>query len=103
LNFVELKLAIEAITGLSQDALHIFAAVIIQLCVAAVLRRGVGNPLPWAVVLLAELVNEWADIHIDGVFERPETWTSLHDVWNTMLLPTLLLIAGRWAPWLLRR
>lgn len=100
-SFVELKEAIELSTGLGQDALHIYAALLIQILAAAVLRRGIGHPLPWLCVLAAELVNEWLDLRATPLGMR-DVWASVHDLWNTMLLPSLLLLIARFAPGLLR-
>jgi hypothetical protein len=102
LDFVELKQAIEGATGMTQDALHIYGAVLIQLGAAALSRRGVGHPLPWLCVLAVELVNEWADLRFAPVVGATELWAGLHDIWNTMLLPTVLLLLARTAPWLFR-
>jgi hypothetical protein len=100
-DFVEFKLSLEQVAGLSQDALHIYAALVIQIVVAAVSRRGVGHAMPWLCVLAAELANEWMELRAYRVVTQVELLASLHDVWNTMLLPTLLLILARVAPWLL--
>ena len=98
MSWTEIKTAIEIATGLSRDALHIYAAVLIQVAVAAISRRGLSHPLPWLCVLLFALVNEWADIESDGLFEDWETWAAIHDLWNTMFLPTILFLLTRYAP-----
>lgn len=100
MDYVALKLSIEASTSLSQDALHIFAAVAIQFLVAAISRKGAAHPIPWLCVLLAEVVNEWLDF---AQYPFPSgTLESMHDITNTMFLPTLILLLGQVAPWLLR-
>ena len=103
MSFIELKEAIELTTGLSQDALHIYAAFIIQIAVAALSRRGLAHAFPWLCVLLAELVNEGLDIRSLPEGTEADLWASAHDIWNTMLLPTLLLASARLAPSVLRR
>jgi len=103
LSFIELKEAIELATGLSQDALHIYAAFIIQIAAAALSRRGLAHPLPWLCVLLAELVNEALDVRALPEGTEADLWASAHDIWNTMLLPTLLFASARLSPWVLRR
>ena len=55
-----------AVTGLSEDALHIYAALFIQIGVAALIRRSVAHLLPWLCVLLVLLANEAADIYLPG-------------------------------------
>ena len=94
---------IEVSTGLAQDALHVYAAVLIQLTVAAVSRRGLRSPLPWLAVLALALVNEWSDITEDHLFEDWEREAALHDLWNTMVMPTVLLLVARFAPGLVNR
>lgn len=102
MSWAEAKTMIEASLGLSQDAMHIYAALVIQLLAAAVVRRSLAHPVPWLVVLAAELANEWFDAHSDNdVIETWELWAALHDVLNTMALPTLLLVVARLAPGLL--
>jgi hypothetical protein len=90
-------------TGLERDALHIYAAILIQLGSAALLRRTLASPWPWLVVLAFALGNEWLDIHRDDLVEAWEEAASLHDLWNTMLVPTLLLLAARFTPRLMAR
>jgi uncharacterized paraquat-inducible protein A len=94
----EIKMVIATTTGLERDALHIYAALLIQVAAAALSRRTLRSPLPWLAVLVFALGNEYLDITADGVAEDWEWWTSLHDLWNTMLVPTLLLILVRFAP-----
>ncbi|HEX8468523.1 MAG TPA: hypothetical protein VF620_12035 [Allosphingosinicella sp.] len=96
-----IKAAVAAWTGLDRDALHIYVALIIQLASAALLRRTLASPWPWLIVLAFALANEWLDIFRDDLVEDWEKAGSLHDLWNTMLLPTLLLLVSRFAPGLL--
>ena len=104
MSWPELKTMVEGSIGLSQDAMHIYAAVLIQFAAAAVTRRTLAHPLPWLIVLALEMVNEWADVRSDNdLFEEWERWAALHDVINTMALPTLLLVMARVAPCLLSR
>jgi hypothetical protein len=93
-----IKAAIAAWTELERDALHIYAAVIIQFGSAALLRRTVASPWPWLIVLAFALANEWLDMNGDKLIEQWEKDAALHDLWNTMLLPTLLLLVVRFAP-----
>lgn len=93
-----IKAAIAAWTGLERDALHIYAALIIQLGSAALLRRTLASPWPWLSVLAFAMANEWLDMSGDKLIEQWEKEAALHDLWNTMLLPTLLLLVVRFAP-----
>lgn len=101
LTFIEIKESVELATGLSQDALHIYAAAIIYLVAAAASRRGLAHPGPWLCVLFLELVNEALDLRAGELLGQSNRAGSVHDLWNTMLLPTLLLAAARLAPWIL--
>lgn len=98
-----IKAAVAAWTELDRDALHIYAAVLIQLVSAALFRRTLASPWPWLVVLAFALGNEWLDVYRDNLLEEWEKAAALHDLWNTMLLPTLLLLVVRFAPRLTTR
>jgi len=102
-DWEQVKSAIAVWTELERDALHIYAAVLLQIGAAAILRRSLASPLPWLTVLVAALVNEALDIRRDGVFEEWEGAAALHDLWNSMLVPTLLLLLVRFAPGLFRK
>lgn len=85
-------------TGISQDAWHVIAGVCLQLFVAAFVRRGLANPIPWAAVLLAELANEASDLSSDLWTAVPIWPDSAKDVLLTMALPTLLFLLARFVP-----
>jgi len=99
MDWVQFKDYLSQVTELSQDALHIYAAILVQFVAAIVLRRPIAHPLPWLFLLAFLLVNEAADLRQPG---RPvEEWQvlgSIQDLWNTMLLPTVLLLLARYAP-----
>ena len=103
MDWEQIKAALSAATGLERDALHIYAAILIQLAVAAVTRRTVASPLPWLVVFILAVGNEGIDIHGDGLVEPWEPAAGLHDIVNTMILPSLILLVARFAPALLVR
>jgi hypothetical protein len=90
LSYDELKIAVEAATGLSRDALHIYAAVAAQLLAALLLRRSLAHPLPWLCALAVTVGDEWV--------EEGGSAIEVHDVLTAMLLPTLLLLLTRVAP-----
>lgn len=98
-----IKAAIAAWTGLERDALHIYAALVIQLGSAALLRRTLASPWPWLSVLAFAMANEWLDMSGDRLIEQWEKEAALHDLWNTMLLPSFLLLVARFAPSLMTR
>lgn len=101
MDWEQIKSAISLSTGLERDALHIYAAILLQVGSAALLRRSLGSVLPWLVVLAAAVGNEWLDITRDRLFEDWEQGAAIHDLWNTMLVPTLLALLARFAPRLL--
>lgn len=85
---------------LEKDALHIYAALVIQVSTAMLTRRSLGHLLPWFTVLGFELLNELNDIRRGG---EPQLmpWqvvSGVHDILNTMILPTVLLVLCRRAP-----
>ncbi len=83
-----------------KDALHIYAAVGIQLAVAALSRRSLAHWLPWTVVLAAEIMNEGFDMWFgeEPHIARWQVDGATHDFFNTMALPTLLMLLTRYAP-----
>lgn len=92
------------LTDLDRDALHIYAGIAVQLAAAFVTRRKLGDWLPWLAVLAFAAVIEAADIYA-------EVWPSavmqggkaVHDIANTLIVPTVLLILSRRWPALLGR
>lgn len=102
IGWFEFKNYLSQVTHLQQDALHIYAAVLIQFAVAIVLRRSLASTIPWLCMIALLLINELFDLSEPG---KPiELWQVLggvHDIWNTIALPTVLLLAARFAPSLL--
>lgn len=98
MDWQQIKETIAVWTDLERDALHIYAALIIQVGSALLLRRSLASAAPWACVLALAGVNELMDMFGDGLVEGWELGAALHDLWNTMLLPTLLLLLARFAP-----
>ena len=104
MDWFQLKQSISIFTGLHMDALHVHVGVIAQLLTAAAMRRSVASPWPWLLLLLAVLANEGFDLAYEVWPNRDgQIAESVRDSWNTMLLPTLLLLASRLAPRLLVR
>ena len=99
MDWFALKQWLSLTTGLGMDALHVHAGVLLQILAALLLRRRLSSPLPWLLVLILVLANEYHDygyeIWRDRVAQRGE---AMRDTWNTMLLPTLLLLLARYAP-----
>jgi len=99
MQWVLFKDWLAAFTGLSEDALHIYAALAVQFAAAFLFRRRIGDVLPLAIVALVLLVNEYLDITLPGhPIEQWQVDGGVRDLWNTMLLPTLLFLLARAAP-----
>ena len=92
--WVSYKIWLIDTVGLTNDAMHVHGALLI-LCVSAILlRRRPDSLWCWLIVLLAELFNEYADLRGAAPGEATID-AALHDIYNTMFWPTLILILGR--------
>lgn len=88
----------------AKDALHVYGAFAIQIAAAALLRRPLSSWIPWYIVLALEITNEALDILL-GEEAHVQPWQlegARHDLVNTMVLPTALLLLCRYAPALFR-
>ncbi len=102
MQWIEFKDLLAAFTGLSEDALHIYAAMLVQAVAALLLRRRLRDWTPLLVVALVLLANETNDILSPGhPIEQWQIDGGVRDLWNTMLLPTVLFLLARYAPRLL--
>lgn len=98
-GWYDVKMIIERSGAVSTDALHVIAGVVIQLLVAMITRKPLSSWLPWLAVLAFLVFNEAVDLWM-------EQWPSLamqvgeavKDLWLTMLLPTILMLAFRFFP-----
>jgi hypothetical protein len=89
---------LEHAIGLNMDALHVYAGVFLQIGAALVLRKSLKSPWPWLVVAGAEFLNEVYDYTYEVWPDRDIQFAEgLRDMWNTMVLPTLLLVLARYA------
>ena len=93
-HWVSYKFWLIETVGLTNDAMHVHGSLLI-LCVSAlVLRRRPDSLWCWLVVFIAELFNEYADLR--GAAPGEATMdAALHDIYNSMFWPTLILILGR--------
>jgi len=101
LALLEWQTAKEAIrnhANLSQDALHIYAALLIFIAACLVFRWKPRDWKPWLLVFAVQCLNEYFDmrnsIADDGVIY---VWGNLKDMLNTMIAPTLLMLAARYS------
>jgi hypothetical protein len=92
-----LKLQLLEATGLGRDALHVYAGMAVFIAVRLLWRWRGGWVLAWLAALAMAMGIEWMDIKAEGqagtLQPDPAHW---HDVWNTMVWPTVLLLIGRW-------
>lgn len=93
-QWIGYKIWLIEMVGLTNDAMHVHGSLLI-LCVSAILlRRRPDSPWCWIIVFIAELFNEYADLR--GLAPGEATLdASLHDLYNTMFWPTIILILGR--------
>lgn len=102
-KWFEIKTFVEHSIAFSDDVLHAWVGVLLQLGVAAATKYPISSWTPWLAVLGLEIANELSDFW----FERwpdlaMQTGEAAKDVILTMFLPTVLLIVARRAPWLFR-
>lgn len=86
-------------TGISDDALHLHAGLLILMVAALLWRRAPWHWLPWATVLVLEIANEAVDLLAHTAGE--DSWgASAHDLVMTLVWPTVILLVF---PRLIRR
>jgi hypothetical protein len=88
------KIRVIDAVGLTNDAMHIHGSLFILFGSAIILRRRPDSVWCWLIVLVAELFNEYADLH----GQAPDEATidaAMHDLYNTMFWPTIILLLGR--------
>lgn len=96
-HWAQLKLKLGTFSGLSPDALHIDIGLAVLCLAALVLRRSPVSLWPWLVLLVLECGNELADLMLDGMGTTEATvGAGLHDLVNTMLAPTVLVLVTSW-------
>lgn len=93
------KTWVEQATALPDSTLHMAFGTIALLMIAAALRRPFWNWRPWIGLFILELFNEANDL-LSRAAGEATLGASLHDIWATMLVPSLLLV---FAPMVLRR
>jgi hypothetical protein len=99
MDWHDIKQWLVGASGLDMDSLHVHAGVLAQVAVALVLRRRLSSLWPWLAVAAAVLANEVYDFQYEIWPTRREQFLeSVKDVWNTMLLPTVLLLLARYTP-----
>lgn len=83
--------------GLAKDALHIYVALAIFFGACLLFRWKTGMWKPWLCVLCATLAGEAWDIRDNLVVQHYAILdASWHDLWNTMVAPTALMLLSRY-------
>jgi hypothetical protein len=104
MNWFELKNWLELSTGLDRDSLHIYAGVAVQLAVAVLFRRSLASLIPWMFVAAVAVANEYYDYSFvpEALLGNQKYYDeAIRDIWNTLLLPSVLLLIARfWPNWL---
>jgi hypothetical protein len=99
MDWHEIKQWLSGTSGLDMDSLHVHIGVLAQVAVAVVLRRRLSSVWPWLAVAAAVLANEVYDFQYEEwPTRRDQLLESVKDGWNTMLLPTVILLLARFAP-----
>lgn len=97
MDFQQWKTDVIDATGLAKDALHVHIGLLVFVLVRLVWRWRGGWFVAWLVALGFALGGEWLDVRAEqmgGALQPdPAHW---HDIWNTMVWPTLFLLIGRW-------
>jgi hypothetical protein len=91
-NYRSVVEAVRRWTGASPELLHIHAGLLIWVLAALILRRPLRSPVPLAVVVAAELVNEIMDRLFWGEW-RPDTAADILATcgWPALLTGTLMI------------
>ncbi len=88
------KVRLIEFVGLTNDAMHIHGSILILFVSAIILRQRPDSIFCWLIVLVAELFNEFADLKGLAPGEASID-ASIHDLYNTMFWPTVIVILGR--------
>lgn len=97
MDFQHWKTDVIDATGLAKDALHVHIGLLVFVVVRLCWRWRGGWIIAWLVALLAatsgEALDMLAELRRSDIQPDAAHW---HDVWNTMLWPTIFLFIGRW-------
>jgi hypothetical protein len=93
-TWIGYKTRLVEFVGLTNDAMHVHGSILILFVSAIILRRRPDSIWCWLIVFAAELFNEYADLHGEAPGEATID-AAVHDLYNTMLWPTVILILGR--------
>ncbi len=92
--WISYKTQLVGFVGLSNDAMHVHISLLILMVSGVILRRRPDSVWCWIIVLCAELFNEFADLRGLAPGEA-SIEASVHDIYNTMFWPTVIVVLGR--------
>lgn len=94
---IDAKLVIIDVTGLAKDALHVHIGLALFIGTRLFWRGRGGWVVAWLVALAGTLTGELLDsVGTAAPGHRRPDAAHWHDIWNTMMWPTLFLLVGRW-------
>lgn len=96
----EAKLFVKHSTNIEEGTLHVVVGVLVWLTLAMLLRRPVSSWLPWLGLAAVIVLNELVDLGVVREWPHPgiQYGESAADLFLTMLVPTVILLAVRWRP-----
>lgn len=93
-TWIGYKMRLVEFVGLTNDAMHVHGSIMILFVSAIILRHRPDSVRCWLIVFIAELFNEYADLK--GLAPGEDSIrASVHDLYNTMFWPTIILVFGR--------
>lgn len=96
-DFQLTKLWLAQTFAMSKDALHVSIGLAVFLGVAMLFRLPLRSGRPLLAVLLAAIAGEAWDLYETWKADQTLLWgRSGHDVWMTLLWPTILFLLARW-------
>ncbi len=94
----DIKLLIVEYSGLAKDALHIYVALIIFIGACLIFKWKAWQWKPVLLVLAVAIIGEVFDMRYNQLRENdPFVRSSLHDIWNTLLVPLIIFTAARYS------
>ncbi len=98
------KLVVMGVTDLDKDALHIHIGLAVFFLSGLILRWPIRGGRPWLAALAVAALGEAWDILDMARGGAPQILAAnWHDMWNTMLWPTLITAMAAWTQVLSRR
>ncbi|WP_336962985.1 hypothetical protein [Sphingobium aquiterrae] len=91
----QIKMQIEHVVGFSSDSLHAQVGMLLFIALNRFLRGRSPMLLAWFFLLGLELANEALDMSRPAGSVESDLGSSLHDLINTMIVPTAMLLFWR--------